>query len=102
MFFVAFNQRQNKIIQQIEKAEMVALANDRANQLFIEDVLENASKDSPDKGGEQRKSDKNTRGNRPTGPSTKVNTAAVDQVNNTVDPKHPMNVIILKNEVDLE
>ena len=31
MFFVAFNQRQNKIIHQIEKAEMVALANDRAN-----------------------------------------------------------------------
>lgn len=37
MFFVAFNQRQNKIIQQIEKAEMVAMANDRTNLLFIDD-----------------------------------------------------------------
>ena len=29
MFFVAFNQRQNKIIQLLEKAEMVHQANDK-------------------------------------------------------------------------
>ena len=59
---------------------MVALANDRANQLFIEDV-DNTDKDSPVKVGEaKQQSDKNSRGNRPTGPSTKVNTA-VDQMN---------------------
>ena len=31
MFFVAFNQRQNKIVQGLERAEMVHMANDRGN-----------------------------------------------------------------------
>ena len=54
MFFVAFNQRQNKIIQQIEKAEMVAMANDRANLLFIEDgVMQNEEDDTPTKPGQK-------------------------------------------------
>ena len=31
MFFVAFNQRQNKIVNHLEKIEMVQMANDKAN-----------------------------------------------------------------------
>ena len=31
MFFVAFNQRQNKIVNHLEKLEMVQMANDRSN-----------------------------------------------------------------------
>ncbi len=37
MFFVAFNHKQNKILQIIEKADMVAMANDRTNLMFIDD-----------------------------------------------------------------
>jgi hypothetical protein len=40
MFFVAFHHRQNKIVQQIEKAEMLQQANDKANLLYIEDGLD--------------------------------------------------------------
>lgn len=64
MFFVAFNHRQNKIVQMLEKAEMVQQANDRQNLLYIDDNL------VPD---EQNK-----------------------------DKPTVMNVILLKNEVDLE
>ena len=58
MFFVAFNHRQNKIVQMLEKAEMVSQANDRQNLLIDEECGEDSA---------------------------------------TV-----MNVIMLKNEVDLE
>ena len=37
MFFVAFNQRQNKLLQAIEKKDLVLQSNDRANLLFIGD-----------------------------------------------------------------
>ena len=37
MFFVAFNHRQNKLLYALEKAEMVALSNDRQNMLYLED-----------------------------------------------------------------
>lgn len=37
MFFVAFNHRQNKIIQMLEKAEMVSQANDRQNLMDPEE-----------------------------------------------------------------
>ena len=37
MFFVAFNQRQNKLLHVIEKKEMVQQSNDRSNLLFIGD-----------------------------------------------------------------
>ena len=33
MFFVAFNQRQNKIVAGLEKAEMVEMSNDRGNMV---------------------------------------------------------------------
>ncbi len=36
MFFVAFNQRQNKIVAGLEKAEMVHLSNDRGNMVVEE------------------------------------------------------------------
>lgn len=65
MFFVAFNHRQNKIVQLLEKAEMVHAANDRGNLL-----MEEPSKESDKDGGDKSEG--------------------------------PMNVIILKNEVDLE
>ena len=64
MFFVAFNHRQNKIVQMLEKAEMVSQANDRQNLLYIDDNL------VPDESNKEK----------PT----------------------VMNVILLKNEVDLE
>jgi len=37
MFFVAFNQRQNKLLHAVERAEMMQLANDRQNLLYIDD-----------------------------------------------------------------
>lgn len=37
MFFVAFNQRQNKIVAGLEKAEMVHMSNDRGN-MVVEDT----------------------------------------------------------------
>ena len=40
MFFVAFNHKQNKILQIIEKADMVAMANDRTNLMFIDDQIQ--------------------------------------------------------------
>ncbi len=40
MFFVAFNQRQNKIVQGLERAEMVHMANDRGNVVTEEPVSE--------------------------------------------------------------
>ena len=46
MFFVAFNHRQNKIIQFLEKQEMVAQANDRQNLLYSDDAMQ--INDGPD------------------------------------------------------
>ena len=62
----------NKIIQQIEKAEMVSMANDRTNLLFIEDgvAMDNNDNDTPSKPGETRKQTADKRGTRTTG-STK-------------------------------
>lgn len=85
MFFVAFNQRQNKLLQMLERAEMIQKANDRQNLLYINDDIVN---DSP----------------------TQVTTGLKKQKSETVktpievpfSPKHPMNVIMLRNEVDLE
>ena len=37
MFFVAFSHKQNKILQIIEKPDMVAMANDRYNFMLIDD-----------------------------------------------------------------
>lgn len=37
MFFVAFNHRQNKLLQGLEKAEMVAQANNKQNLLYLDD-----------------------------------------------------------------
>lgn len=36
MFFVAFNQRQNKIVHGLERADMVHKANDRGNVVIDE------------------------------------------------------------------
>ena len=47
MFFVAFNHRQNKIVQQLEKSDMVAMSNDRQNLLYIDDL--NMSDNTPNK-----------------------------------------------------
>ena len=43
MFFVAFNQRQNKIVHGLERAEMVHMANDRGN-VIIEEAKTNEDK----------------------------------------------------------
>ena len=40
MFFVAFNQRQNKIVAGLEKADMVHKANDRGNLKIDEEASE--------------------------------------------------------------
>ena len=44
MFFVAFNRRQNKLLQTLERADMLTEANDRSNLLYIDGEHE----DSPD------------------------------------------------------
>lgn len=52
MFFVAFNHRQNKIVHQVERAEMLAMANDKQNMILLD------SGETPDKSfdlGEQKK-----------------------------------------------
>lgn len=43
MFFVAFNQRQNKLLSMLERAEMVQKANDRQNLLYINDDVNHDS-----------------------------------------------------------
>jgi hypothetical protein len=76
MFFVAFNQRQNKLLQHLERADMVQKANDRANLLFIDEEL---GQQSPE---------------------------LIKEAHNTDTSAPPesgkMNVIWLKSEVDLE
>jgi len=83
MFFVAFNQRQNKLLQGLEKADMIAQANDRQNLLYIDDELVNA--DSPLPHGKPNLQDQQMK------PSDRP-----------FSPKVPMNVVILRKEVDLE
>lgn len=96
MFFVAFNQRQNKIIQQIEKAEMVSLANDRSNLLFIEDDSSNVN-GIESQGKSSKPNDKSSNSRSSNRAQTKDRPASKDKLS-----KQPMNVILLKKEVDLE
>jgi hypothetical protein len=71
MFFVAFNQRQNKMLGALEKTEIALQANDRKNLLYIDDE----PNDSPLPVGRKRKDGAD---------------------------KERMNIIMLRNEVDLE
>lgn len=67
---------------------MVAMANDRSNLLFIEDgVFPNENIDEDTSGRKQ--SDKNSRGN-------KSKNANASSAVSKLDPKQPMNVILLK------
>lgn len=76
---------------------MVAMANDRANLLFIDDgvALENNDDDTPIKPGKPGEKNNNSR-SAPRG-SKKEAANGKDQ-----GSKQPMNVILLKKEVDLE
>ena len=85
MFFVAFNHRQNKLLQQLERADMVAGANDRQNLLYIDDELVNADSPLP----------RASKG--PLGPEQSVKAA-----DRPFSPKVQMNVVILRKEVDME
>lgn len=79
MFFVAFNQRTNKLLQNIERAEMVQQANDRHNLLYIDEELGDSPLPRKFDNNNQPKSDKQP-----------------------FSPRQPMNVILLRKEVDLE
>ena len=78
MFFVAFNHRQNKMLQALEKAEMVALANDRQNMIYIDDG--DTSDISP----------------------TKLDVLDPNTNEQPIKMEGPINVILMKREVDLE
>jgi hypothetical protein len=85
MFFVAFNQRQNKLLSMIERAEMVQKANDRQNLLYINDEVHDSPIQNNKLALSQHISDKNGK-----------------PKETPFSPKHPMNVILLRKEVDLE
>jgi hypothetical protein len=87
MFFVAFNQRQNKLLAMLEKQDMVQKSNDRQNLLYINDDVIN---DSPIQNNKIALSQHMSDTNRV--PKEKI----------PFSPKHPMNVILLRKEVDLE
>ena len=96
MFFVAFNQRQNKIIQGLEKAERVAQASDKQNLIYNDDAMqinEELGKDTDKIPSVKGKSSRR---------SSKVGDKSGDKANDGNDQNYPMNVILLKNEVDLE
>lgn len=97
MFFVAFNHRMNKIVNQVEKPDNLAKANDRSNLLYIDDDLRD---DDTQKGDKSSMSEmkKDVFGVKPKGlhhnnDADNMKVLATNQ---------PMNVILLKNEVDLE
>ena len=76
---------------------MVSLANDRSNLLFIEDDSSSNLNGAESQGKSSKPNDKSSNSRSSTRAQAKDRPASKDK-----PPKQPMNVILLKKEVDLE